>query len=72
MPVLDGFNATKLIREREAKFNLERLAIFALTAFALEEEQMKCQYYGCDSHFAKPIRKQTLFDSLKEFGFLIE
>ena len=72
MPILDGFNATRIIREKEATDKRPRTPIFALTAYALEEDQAKCEKYGCDSHFTKPIKKQSLFDSLRNFGFKIE
>ena len=62
MPVLDGFEATKQIREWEKSQNLPQVPIVALTAYALKEEQNKCIEVGCTSHMAKPITKRELLE----------
>ncbi len=64
MPVLDGFSATRLIREWEKDNGRPRMKIAALTAYALKEEEEKCLAAGCDLHFSKPIKKQVLLKFL--------
>jgi CheY-like chemotaxis protein len=59
MPVMDGLEATRRIKETEAG----RLTIVAaLTAHALEEEKVKILAAGCDGFVRKPFREQEIFD----------
>ena len=60
MPVLDGYGATKAIRDE----GFDRLPIVALTAHALPEDREECLRYGCDDHIAKPIPWNTLYETL--------
>jgi CheY-like chemotaxis protein len=57
MPVMDGFEATRLIRADPA---LERLPIYALTAASLPEERERCIAAGMDDVLVKPIDRHTL------------
>lgn len=56
MPIMDGFNATKRIRELESENNLNHTWIVALTANALQEERNKCFESGMDDFVAKPFK----------------
>jgi len=67
MPVLDGFAATRLIREWESENNLPNTPILALTAYALPEEIKHCTNAGCDGHISKPVRKKKLIQAIKDF-----
>ncbi len=67
MPVLDGFAATRLIREWENENNLPNVPILALTAYALPEEIKHCTDAGCDGHISKPVRKKKLIDAINDF-----
>lgn len=64
MPIMDGNTATTLLREWEKKHNYARTPIYALTAFALKEEQNKSIEAGCDGHIAKPVSKKMIIDVL--------
>jgi PAS domain S-box-containing protein len=57
MPEMDGFEATRLIREELA---LTDLPIIAMTAHALEDERQHCLTSGMNDHVAKPIDPPTL------------
>lgn len=65
MPVLDGFAATRKIREQEAAQNLKRTRIIALTASALPEEIRMTKDAGCDFHLTKPLRIPDLRNALE-------
>jgi len=63
MPVLDGFAATRKIREEGVK-----MPIIALTAFGRDEEFQKCIESGMDDYLTKPFRQHSLFEVLKKWG----
>ena len=67
MPVLDGFAATRLIREWEAENGHKATPVLALTAYALPEEIKHCTDAGCDSHISKPVRKKKLIKAIESF-----
>ena len=58
MPELDGFGATKAIRERE--LSGRRIPIVALTANALSSDRNVCLDAGMDDYLSKPVEKATL------------
>lgn len=55
MPILDGIETTKLIREKEASTDLDRIPIIALTAQATTDFEAKCKEAGMDDYITKPI-----------------
>ena len=62
MPEMDGIQAFKHIK----KINKE-VPVFAITAFAMEEEKQEIEAMGFNKYFAKPINKKDLFSTLSEF-----
>lgn len=68
MPVMDGHEATRLIREWEKTNDKNRTKIISLTAHAIREEIDKCMAAGCDSHLSKPIKKATLLSAIEELS----
>ncbi len=64
MPVMDGYTATRLIREWEKEAGRERCPILALSAYAMTGDTEKSIEAGCDGHLAKPIRKKRLLDAI--------
>lgn len=64
MPVLDGLEATKLIREREDPLN--RVPIIAFTAHAMQGDKETFVAAGMNDYVAKPIRKQQLLAALRK------
>jgi CheY-like chemotaxis protein/HPt (histidine-containing phosphotransfer) domain-containing protein len=67
MPVMDGYTATRLIREWEAEHQKRPTPVLALTAKAFKEEEQESLAAGCDAHLIKPIRKAELLEALRKF-----
>ncbi|MGF1728050.1 response regulator [Photobacterium kasasachensis] len=65
MPVLDGFKATRAIRELESEG--QRIPIIALTANVVKEEKDKCFDAGMDDFVSKPVSQQMLANMLKKY-----
>jgi PAS domain S-box-containing protein len=64
MPVLDGIEATRLIREQpEAR----GLPIVAMTANAFEEDRQRCLAAGMNDFIAKPIDPQRFYATLQQW-----
>jgi two-component system, sensor histidine kinase and response regulator len=67
MPVMDGFTATRRIREMELSRGGKRLPIIALTANVMSEDRDKCLAAGMDAHLGKPIEVAQMIESLSRF-----
>jgi signal transduction histidine kinase/CheY-like chemotaxis protein len=61
MPVMDGYSATRVIRE---KMGLVDLPIIAVTAYAQPEESGKSRRFGMAGHLVKPVDVEDLLDIL--------
>ncbi len=64
MPVMSGYQATQLIREREEVNGLPPVPIIALTAHAATGYKDKCLKSGMNDHLSKPVRLEHLQDTL--------
>ncbi|MEF2231715.1 MAG: ATP-binding protein [Pseudodesulfovibrio sp.] len=62
MPVMDGYEATRAIRERERADNAARTPVIAVTANAFKEDHDRCMAAGCDGYLAKPVGKRKLLE----------
>ncbi|NUM35642.1 MAG: response regulator [Candidatus Brocadiae bacterium] len=67
MPVMDGYTATRNIREYERNEKRFSVPIIALTAYALKEDAEKSLQAGCNTHLTKPIKKDKLLKTIQEF-----
>jgi CheY-like chemotaxis protein len=64
MPVLDGFEATRRLRER---FGV-RLPVVALTASTMEGDRERCLAAGMNDFLAKPVRPDDLTRMLERYA----
>jgi len=64
MPDMDGFEATKRIREKE-KAAGAHLPIVALTAHAMRGDREQCLAAGMDGYVSKPIKVEELFSAIE-------
>ncbi len=65
MPIMDGMEATKKIRELESPRN--SIPIVALTASVLMEDHEKCRAVGMDDVISKPFNKDDIVRVIKKF-----
>ncbi|GLQ30347.1 GAF domain-containing hybrid sensor histidine kinase/response regulator [Litoribrevibacter albus] len=65
MPVMDGYQATEIIRTLNSPKN--KLPVLALTANALSSDIEKCRSAGMDDHIGKPINPKDLEQKLKKW-----
>ena len=66
MPLLDGYNATKLIRDSKLE-GAESIPIIAMTANTSTEDINKCLECGMNSHLSKPLEPQKMFHTLRKY-----
>jgi len=66
MPELDGLEATRRIREAEARAGARRTPILALTASALDEDQRAARAAGVDAVLTKPVEFAALAATIEE------
>jgi len=67
MPVMDGYTATRTIREWEKQQKAAPTTIVALTAYSFTEDAQKCLDAGCTSYLNKPIKKQKLLETIARY-----
>lgn len=66
MPVMDGYQATKEIRNLEA-FNGRHIPIIAMTANAMKGDMEKCLSFGMDDYISKPVNFYKLKETVEKW-----
>ncbi|MDD3742973.1 MAG: response regulator, partial [Lentimicrobiaceae bacterium] len=62
MPVMDGFEATRIIKTFRPS-----LPIIALTAFAFSEDREKALSAGCDDYLSKPLNTKKVIEMINRY-----
>jgi CheY-like chemotaxis protein len=65
MPVMDGYEATRLLK---ADPDLKGTAIIAVTASAFEEDRQRILAAGADGYLSKPFKKEDLFEQIRQLA----
>ena len=67
MPGVDGYTATKTIREHERSKSLDRIPIIAVTAHVLQRERERADEAGMDDYLTKPVELEMLRGVLESY-----
>ncbi len=67
MPVMDGFEATIMIRKPESKVVDPNVTIIAMTANAMQGDRERCLEVGMDDYVTKPINSKMLLATLEKW-----
>ena len=67
MPVLNGLEATRQIREHERAHDLSPIPIIAMTASALTRDREDCKAAGMNDFMSKPVKRQDLDTALAQW-----
>ena len=71
MPVMDGLEATRIIRADESG-GIDRIPVIAMTAAALEEDQRMCEEAGLDDYVPKPVKLSVLEERLRAWALRVQ
>ena len=66
MPVMDGLEATRVIRDPDSKVNNHNVPIIAMTAHALVGDRERCLEAGMNEYISKPINPNDLLKAIEE------
>jgi CheY-like chemotaxis protein/HPt (histidine-containing phosphotransfer) domain-containing protein len=67
MPVLDGMETTRRIRNPQSEVLNHAIPIIAMTAHAMQGDKEKCLQAGMNDYVSKPVNPKTLSDTLKKW-----
>ncbi|MET0508253.1 MAG: response regulator, partial [Burkholderiaceae bacterium] len=65
MPVMDGYETARRLRENPKHY---ALPILAMTAHAMADERERCLALGMNGHISKPFEPETLFETIARYA----
>jgi len=65
MPGMDGYEATRIIRDGKSNIRNHDIPIIAMTAHAMKGDRERCLEKGMDDYVSKPIEPQKLVDAIE-------
>lgn len=65
MPEMDGYEATRAIRNPDTGILTSNIPIIALTANALEGDRQRCLDAGMNHYVSKPIKRDELLEAIR-------
>jgi len=67
MPEMDGYEATRVIRDPQSRVQNHEVPIIAMTANAMKGDRERCIKAGMDDYVSKPIEPKKLLEVIKTF-----
>ncbi|NLD38792.1 MAG: response regulator [Desulfatiglans sp.] len=67
MPVMDGYEATAIIRRQDSRVKDHDVPVIALTGHALDDDMEKCIKAGMDDYLSKPVKPQEMADMIDKW-----
>jgi len=67
MPVMDGYEASRCIRDPQSKVLDHAIPIVAMTANAMQGDSDKCIAAGMDDYISKPVAPNKLQQALQQW-----
>jgi PAS domain S-box-containing protein len=66
MPIMDGLEATRIIRAPESKVKNHAVKIIAMTAYAMQGDKERCLEAGMNDYISKPIQPDELLNAIEK------
>ncbi|MCP4001414.1 MAG: response regulator, partial [Gammaproteobacteria bacterium] len=67
MPEMDGYETTRIIRDKKSSVMNHRIPIIAMTADVIKGNREKCLKVGMDDYISKPINIQVFTNVIKQY-----
>ncbi len=68
MPIMDGYEATKIIRSGDLGKTITNIPIIAVTADAMQETRQKVLNIGMDDYMTKPVNRELLLEKMQRLN----
>jgi len=72
MPIMDGYQATQIIRQWEQQLKRPPIIIIAMTAEAMKGDREQCLAMGMNDYIAKPFKQEVLKEKLLQWMSMLK